>query len=89
MKWWLSFADDSGFRGACIVSAPSFMLAHTAASMHGCNPGGEMRGWELPEDAEIGERWMNRLLSIDDVRAFDLDSGGDGHAVNPDTGDVK
>jgi hypothetical protein len=73
--WWLSFAGEEGFRGACIVEAPSFLLAHMVANFAGANPGGEMRGHEIdPVSARlIPEKWKNRLLSRQDIDAFDAE----------------
>lgn len=41
-RWWLSFADDDGFRGAVCLYAPTPMLAHLQACARGLNPGGEV-----------------------------------------------
>jgi hypothetical protein len=69
--WWLSFADDDGFRGVVIVEASSFMDAVMMTHVFGINPGGEARGWEVPERElhKIPEHHVGRLLSIEELRA--------------------
>lgn len=52
MAWWLSFADDDGFRGVALVDAEDFPSAHLRASILGLNPGGEVVGFELPDDGD-------------------------------------
>ena len=65
--WWLSFADETGFRGVVITHAANFMAAHLAVTMLGLNPGGEVRGFpypagEVPEPGDVG-----RLLTREDM----------------------
>lgn len=69
VSWWLSFADENGCRGVCIVDAPGFMLAVTMANMHGCNPGGEVQGFEVPPDSDEFKWERNKLFTIEELRA--------------------
>ena len=69
--WWLSFADDDGFRGAVLTRARGFTSAVQKTHDLGINPGGECRGWDLPDDV-IAEhpgptRYADRLLSKQDI----------------------
>jgi hypothetical protein len=48
--WWLSFADESGFLGAVLTRAHGFVTAVTKTHMLGVNPGGEVRGMEIPDE---------------------------------------
>lgn len=63
--WWLSFADESGFLGACIVCGAGMMEATIIARGLGCNPGGEVLGEEL-ENLPPDE-YRERLLSREDI----------------------
>lgn len=81
--WWLSFADSDlpvgqQFLGAAVVEAPSFVAAVLLSHALGINPGGEVKGIELPRPPNA--RWRNRLLSIEDLRTLDLELGGRGIA---------
>lgn len=85
---WLSFSDESppagrGFLGVAIVNAPSFLDAVTRANMLGINPGGEVRGIELPDgiDADALERFGHRLLTKAELADFDKAIGGRGEIM--------
>jgi len=77
VKWWLSFADPKRpagqqFLGVAVVEAPEFILACMTAKTYGCNPGGEVQGWpmpDLPPDAPEMKLPTNRLLSRADLEA--------------------
>lgn len=58
--WWLSFANDEGFRGACLVRADGMLSAVTEASRLGCNPGGEVSGTAMPADDPGMEKELDR-----------------------------
>jgi hypothetical protein len=64
--WWLSFASDKGFLGACVVPAPNMPTAITVATIMGINPGGEVMVYgpleDPPEDLPIG-----RLMSKEEI----------------------
>lgn len=75
--WWLSFADPDKpkgqrFLGVCIVEARGPASAMLEARRRGCNPGGEIENWMLPDTDSTREKvgpYMNRLLSKDEVMA--------------------
>ena len=46
--YWLSFADDSGFKGVVILHAANFELAFAESHLLGLNPGGEIQSIEVP-----------------------------------------
>jgi hypothetical protein len=48
--WWLSFADDAGFRGVVLVRGASDTKAIRLAHALGCNPGGEVLSAEIPDE---------------------------------------
>lgn len=48
---YLSFADDTGWLGAIHVQADTFIEAVTKTHLLGINPGGEVMGTEIPEEA--------------------------------------
>lgn len=61
--WWLSFAGDDGFRGLVIVAAPGLIHAVQVSRALGINPGGEVQGVLLPDDAgEPPAELRNRLI---------------------------
>lgn len=71
--YWLSFADDDGFRGAVIIHATEFTEAVMQASLRGLNPHGEVAGMKIPAAvaATIPEGWKYRLLSREECTSFD------------------
>ena len=69
MKWWLSFADGDGFRGAVVVEAADFPTAVERSHAVGCNPGGECKGWPLPAEAD-GEYDLDRLYGKTELEAM-------------------
>lgn len=80
MRWfYLSFADDDGFRGAAIVEAKGILGATLYCNLLGINPGGEVMAIPIPEDqlADIPKDAKDVLLSKDrlnqifsDVKTF-------------------
>jgi hypothetical protein len=75
-KYYISFADDK-FLGAVFIEAPCFQLAPFMAALFGVNPGGEAMIVDLPDRAEIPAKWMNKLMSKEDIKAFDREMLGD------------
>lgn len=77
--FWLSFAGEEGFRGACIVHAEEFTEAVMEATLHDCNPHGEVQGMEVPAGHEIPEKWKYRVLSRQKCADFDKEmiAGGE------------
>jgi len=83
--WWLSFADPNRpqgrqFLGAAIVRALDFVGAVSSAHALECNPGGEVKGLELPRDLEerIPKDYVGVLLSKEQCMKFDKIIGGSG-----------
>ena len=86
--WYLSFADPEKpegqqWLGACAVQANGFLDAVCAATLHGCNPGGQAIGWDLGDWAPVPADFMNRVLSLDDLAEADRRAGGDGSIEYP------
>lgn len=65
--WYLSFADEK-FNGACIVEGTDFLDAVQEAHRLKINPGGQVVGNPIPEDAEYDPKYRNRLLSKEDLQ---------------------
>jgi hypothetical protein len=68
--WWLSFVDPELPRGrrnlgVALVEGENILAAIPEAHRLGCNPGGEVLGFLVPEDVDvrIGPQWRNRLLT--------------------------
>lgn len=49
--WWLSFADDTGFRGGVMTRARGVVSAIQKTHRLGINPGGEVASTQLPDEA--------------------------------------
>ncbi len=71
--FWLSFADDNGFRGAVIVHANDFLEAVMEANLHSINPHGECQGVEIPVGHVIPDKWKYRLLDRAECERFDAE----------------
>ncbi len=52
-RWWLSFAGETEFLGACVVRAESSKAAHQLATRLGLNPGGSVMILPLPEGEDL------------------------------------
>ncbi len=71
--WWLSFADVTGFLGGVVLPARSFIEAHAKSLKHGVNPGGEIKGIELPQ-RRLGELLpyvTYRLYTMAEIKEID------------------
>lgn len=75
--YWLSFADEEGFHGACIVKAPSLLTAVPVAHIRGCKSHGQVLFGELDHVAEavFHPKWSYRLLSRAEAEQFDEELG--------------
>lgn len=62
-QWWLSFADDEGFRGVVIAHGHGMTEALMDCNVHGCNPQGEVGGMEIPEAITVPPEWTYRVLT--------------------------
>lgn len=71
VRWLLSFADEAGFRGTCVVLAPGFMSAVLISKALGCNAGGEVVGWDLTEGDYPGIT-QGVLLSEAELKRYGL-----------------
>lgn len=69
--WWLSFADDArgGSLGVCLVEARGLLTAVMRTHQIGINPGGQVMGFEIPEDSEEHALPRDRLLKADELMA--------------------
>lgn len=65
--FYLSFAEEE-FHGACIVEANDIVTAVKVAHALEINPGGQVRGHQIPEDAIYDPKYRNRLLSKKDLQ---------------------
>jgi hypothetical protein len=59
--WWLSFVDPKrpegeGFLGVALIEADDYPSAIRRAWREGCNPGGEINGFDLPLDELTNEQ---------------------------------
>jgi hypothetical protein len=79
--WWLSFADDDGFRGACIVHGETLEIALVASHQVGCNPGGEVMGVELPPESArlVRPERLGVLLDLKACEAVSVETDPAGH----------
>jgi hypothetical protein len=73
-QWfWISFADEKGFRGVCIVRAPTPTAAPLIAHSLACNPGGEAQFIGISEEkwreveSLVYPDYTNRLLSREEA----------------------
>ena len=71
--WWLSFCDPrrprgKKFVGACIVEGRNIAEAARTAWAMGCNPGGEIMGYELPH--RVASRLVGRLIGAVEADAL-------------------
>ena len=70
--WWLSFADDGGFRGVVVAEGPDFLSAIRHVHELGISPGGQVRGVPIPATHIVaiaaGDR--NRILSAEDCARY-------------------
>lgn len=73
MLYWMSFANKTGFLGACIAEGYNFAAAHYQTHQRGINPGGEVASLELP-DADpnnLAPYVMWKLYSKDEIDKID------------------
>lgn len=95
--WWLSFAGEEGNRGIAIVEGVDVGDAARNAHLLGCNPGGEVLGVMVPDEADAMaevNRWgTNRLVTPAELRGegyISLDEArGAGYDVDRLLGDER
>lgn len=70
--WWLSYADDNGFRGVVITRAYNFIGACLRAKQLGVSPGGQTQGFPLPPEAEaeIKPADLDRCLTEEEIKEY-------------------
>jgi hypothetical protein len=61
-SWWLSFVANHANIGVCIVDAEDIGGAVRRAAELGINPGGQVMGWPMPDDAEDLQRFPKNVL---------------------------
>jgi hypothetical protein len=68
--WWLSYADNGGFRGLVVTRAESFLSACMTAHRLRISPGGQVQGIRIDQDDEwrIPESYRNRLLTAEEAK---------------------
>jgi hypothetical protein len=69
-RWYLSFAtDEEGFLGACVVEADEFDDALRKSHILAINPGGEVMGMLVPNDARDNLP-LNKLMSKAELASY-------------------
>jgi hypothetical protein len=89
--FYLSYADEDGFRGGVIVRAHGMATAAFEAGRRGISPAGSVMGLAIPEEHVPALSYRNRLLTLEELREFwpdmervsvlnneHLQNGGDG-----------
>jgi hypothetical protein len=72
-RWWyLSFAGDDGWKGACIVPGKGVITATLMSKRLKANPGGEVLVIPVPEDLaeSIPAEAVGRLLTREEVQRY-------------------
>ena len=67
--WWLSYANEQGFRGVVIVEADDFITACAKVGLSGLSPGGQVLGEPVHG---IPPLLLNRLLTESELRSEGL-----------------
>lgn len=67
--WYLSFVDEGGFKGACVVAGVDLSDALRTAWKLGINPGGAVMAIPVPEDKE-NLLPLNRLMSRKELECY-------------------
>lgn len=65
--WYLSYADEVGFRGGVIIDAPGFASAAMLVNVLGVSPGGEVRGVPIPTGKVPAPHYRYRLLTKEEL----------------------
>lgn len=67
--WYLSYADETKFRGAVYVLAFGPVSAVMRVQAEGINPGGEVMMVQVPKDKYPEHKYWTRLLTMEEVQA--------------------
>lgn len=74
--WYLAFVDPDRPKarqllGVAIVRAPGLTSAIAVVNTLQINPGGKIEGAELKNDLDLAPKWLNHLLSEDEIEELD------------------
>ncbi len=69
--WWLSFATEEGFQGACVVQAPIAEMAPFEASRQGCRARGQIMVIQFPPNTMPRPGTENRLMGEAEAEEFE------------------
>ena len=64
--WYLSFVGEDRWLGGCLVEATDIHDAVDIAWKAGCNPGGEVLGFQIDDDAPRPPELQYKLVSDED-----------------------
>ena len=67
--WWLSFYKNEQILGVVLLNASDMSEAISRAWEMDLNPGGEIKGAEMPTGM-FHEEWMDRLLTEEEANAL-------------------
>ena len=70
--WWLSYANDHGFLGVVILTAPTFIDACKISASLKLSPGGEVIGWELTNESKHKINLSSILKLLNKKEALEL-----------------
>lgn len=73
--YWLSFVNENGFAGVCIVRAEEPLAAIKESWARNCNPGGAVQMQKLTT-LQVHESWLNKLLPRATVEANEASADG-------------
>lgn len=88
-RFYLSYADDGGWNGAVVVRGSDVISAAGEAHRLGISPGGQVVGVALPRCQVPDARFLDRLLTYEEVSSFWPDAasiGSHAHARSDDGG---
>ncbi len=73
--FWMSFANEMGFLGACLVRAYNVDLAVRRTWELGINPGGEIMICTLERGVleKIPDKWIEKMLVKHEVEELDVE----------------
>lgn len=76
-QYWLSFADPdrepgTQFLGVSIIKAETFLDAVIKARRLGCNPGGEVLSYTLPDNITVPGDKFDRLMQRPELELLEV-----------------
>jgi hypothetical protein len=74
--YWLSFSKGETFAGVCVVEGSCFLDAVKESHRLGCNPGGQVAGYEVASHARhrFSADRVGRLLTLDECRSIEQEA---------------